>query len=171
MEPNRPVTTAGIFISKHPLKGKEAERILARRKPESKPERSVCLMVFEDENCARRHWAKMSGGKLYEVQIVKADILHRGDMRLVDEIGESLTYEAVAEKIADRYWAGEITDKPIVELLLREAIIARLISDDHAERRAEFKRCFGIKGMDPQDTGENDEEFLRNLQVPRTTED
>ena len=46
-------------------------------------------MVFEDEKCARMHWAKMSGGKLYEVQIVKADILQRGDMRLVDEIGES----------------------------------------------------------------------------------
>jgi hypothetical protein len=137
-----PIATAGEFSGKHPEKGKKAEEILAARKPDGKPDRTGCVMVFEDESCARKHWVKMIGGKLYEVEILRADIQHRADMRLVDAIGEALSDDAKARELADRYWAGDMTDNPIVEVLLPRATARRLISGDEKERRAEFKRIY-----------------------------
>lgn len=137
-----PISTAGEFSGKHPKKGKKAEEILAARKPDGKPDRTSCVMVFEDESCARKHWVKMKGGKLYEVEISSADIQHRADMRLVDAIGEALSDDAKARELADRYWAGDVTATPIVELLLPRATATRLISGDEKERQAEFKRIY-----------------------------
>jgi hypothetical protein len=85
-----PIRTAGEFMSKHPEKGKLAEVALEKSRPRKKPKRKECLMLFEDEECARDHWAKMKDGKLYRVEIDDDDILHRGDMKLVDAIGEAV---------------------------------------------------------------------------------
>lgn len=165
--PGDTVRTAGEFSDKHPDKGKRAEEILEAGRPEGKPVRRGCLMVFEEEACARRHWAKMSGSKLYEVEIDSAAILHRGDMRHVDALGEALDDEAESTRLAGQYWEGQLTAAPIVEVLLLEAQVSAVISDSEAERKEEFKKIYQIRGIDPNDPDEDWDEFIKGFAEPK----
>src|SRR5690349_4437444 len=134
------IKTAGEFRDKHPENGKRAEEVLEARRPQGKPVRFDCLMVFENEACARYHWAKMSGSKLYEVEIDVASILHRADMRRVDAIGNGLNDAHAAERLAIQYWSGDMADRPIIEVLLPNATVSAVISESEQERRAQLKK-------------------------------
>lgn len=161
------IVTAGEFAEMHPEKGKRAEEILEAQRPEDKPIRRQCLMVFEDEVCARRHWSKMSDGKLYEVELTATAILHRGDMRFVDAIGEALDDAAAASQLARQYWDGEMTAKPIVEVLLLDGKVSAVISDSEHERLVEFKKVYQIRGFDPNESDEEWDQFMTNLEEPK----
>ncbi|MEM1048671.1 MAG: hypothetical protein AAGL24_21135, partial [Pseudomonadota bacterium] len=109
-EVGQEIRIAGKFFSKHNEKGIAAEEILSKTKPTGGPERLDCLMVFEHLERARMHWCKLEDGKLYEVEISEAEILHRADMRLVDEIGELAVSETEenlkhAKELAIQYWS------------------------------------------------------------------
>jgi hypothetical protein len=147
LKPGQTVTTAGEFTDKHAEEGRWAEEVLEAARPPDKPARRKCLMVFLDEGVARSHWAKMADGKFYEVEIASAAIQHQADMQFVDQIGTMVTAPSAAEELAKRYWAGEMTESPKVEVLLPEAILVRLISDDQKERVAQFRKDGGIRGI------------------------
>ena len=157
------IKTAGEFHDKHPENGRVAEGLLEARRPVGKPTRRECLMVFETQDTARNHWAKMINGKLYEVEIEVARILHRADMRLVDQIGNSLSTPSIAEQLADSYWAGEMTGQPIVEILLPSATVSALISDSEAERKAHFRKLYRIPEPDSREHDEEMERILNEL--------
>lgn len=121
----------------------EAE--LEQLRPADKPSRSHSLFVFESENSARKHWSKMTDGKLYRVEIDVGRIGHRGDMALLDEMlkarkGGRNTLELVA-----RYWRGEMSEAPEVELMVPDAIVAEVLSTSEVERTDYLKRRHGFR--------------------------
>jgi hypothetical protein len=148
----QPITTAGQFNAKHPPHGKQAEEFLEGLRPADKPERVTSLMLFESEAVAREHCAKMTGGNLYQVQIDEDAILHRADMRLVDTIGaEFMAGTQPAETLGNDYWSGTMTQKPIVEVLVKQGVVVADLGYSQAERKAYFRECLGIKPHQPDD--------------------
>ncbi len=140
-EPGDPIRTAGQFQSMHNEAGMKMEAALSKGRPDGKPDRAECLMLFEDEDCARKHWSKMSNGKLYTVAAQEGEVLHRGDMRLAESIGDGAHRGNDVSELARRYWEGELTDSPCVEVLVLEGVIVECIGME-AERVEEFRSRF-----------------------------
>jgi hypothetical protein len=136
-------------MAKHNKRGKAMERILEQVRPEAKPNRAVCLMLFEDENCARHHWSKMSGGKLYTVAADQHSVLHRGDMKLVDQIGANVDGCEDLTNLARDYWNASPTKTPCIEVLVHEATVIELIGTE-LQRKEEFKNRFISHGHEPE---------------------
>lgn len=76
----------------------------------------------------------MADGKLYEVEIEENVILHRGDMRFVDE-AYSVAVHSEKKRCAIEYWDGTETQQPRMEILVAKAKIVKILSKNQAERR------------------------------------
>jgi hypothetical protein len=61
-----------------------------------------------------------------------------------------------------------MTATPIVEILLLDARVSTTISESEQERQAEFKKNAGIREPDPQELGEEFDEFVKGFQEPET---
>lgn len=127
------ITTAGHFTTTNPQGSENVERIFESKRPSTKPLRSKCLYLFEDIDVAKKHWSKMTEGKLYEIEIEDSLLLHRADMQLVD-LAFSKESEAEMEEIAIDYWCGKETEKPRIEVLVLKAVVSGVISKDQEER-------------------------------------
>lgn len=128
------VKTAQKFVSLNPNGSQKIEEVFEIMRPQEKPKRDTCLYLFEDLNDAKKHWSKMSDGKLYEVSLLENDILHRGDMELFDKAFMSRDNMETVKTCAKDYWDGKKTTHPIIEILVRQATISRIISKDQNER-------------------------------------
>lgn len=156
-----PISTAGEFMSKHNDAGEAMEKALEAARPkEKKPPRAECLMLFEDEDCARKHWAKMTDGKLYSVSIGETPVLHRGDMKLAEEVGERAMKGEDVTDLAKKYWDEKHTDNPCVEVLVREGIVTRLIGTDE-ERKQYFRARFIRRADCPEPFEKEFEDLLK----------
>jgi hypothetical protein len=137
--PNDQITTAQEYYDNFSEAEKVVEDALEQYRPPDKAKRATCLFVFEDEMCAKKHWSKMIGGKLYRVAIDKRQILHRGDMALMDEM------KALSEKgqdlrdLAVKYWCGHLSATPEIELLVSSATVIGVVSKSEEERRKYLK--------------------------------
>jgi len=133
------VVSARDFLAKNPLGSSDIENAFEDVRPKSLPPREECLYVFECLKDAQKHWSKMTGGKLYEVTVEPGDILHRGDMSLVDSafVSRSVPDEVAAN--AQQYWSGEFGPKPVIEVLVKSARVSAVISKDEQKRKAYFK--------------------------------
>lgn len=138
--------SAGEFLAKNPLGSMDNEKIFEKMRPNNLPPRAECLYVFEHLNDAKKHWSKMRGGKLYKVTVKISDILHKGDMSLVDLAFVNQSMPEVVATYVRQYWLGECTSKPVIEVLVRNALIAEVISKNDQERQAYFK-SWAISGM------------------------
>lgn len=128
------VTSANEFTSKNPDGSEDIERIFEEQRPPEKPKRSGPLYLFDNEVVAKKHWSKMADGKLYEVELREETILHKGDMRFVDEA--FLAEDSLSKiRCATDYWEGKESDKPRMELLVSRAFVIKIISKDQTERR------------------------------------
>lgn len=96
------IETARHFEEMHPEAGKRLEVLLRERKPAAKPDRSNCLMLFREEQAARHYHSKMEGGRLYKVQADPANILHEGDMTLVNQLDAAITAGELPTEGTDR---------------------------------------------------------------------
>ncbi len=132
------VGSAGEFLTKNPEGSQDVEDVLEETRPERYPSRNQ-LYVFENIQDAKKHWSKMTGGKLYEVLVENRHILHRGDMSLVDMAFRSRDTAEIVRQFARRYWSGEVTEKPVIELLVQSARVSRVISKDEEERQAHLR--------------------------------
>lgn len=128
------ISTANVFVEKNPEGSLLIEEVFQSAKPKNKLSRIGCLFLFEDEIVAKKHWSKMTDGKLYEVEIDETSVLHRGDMRLIDKAFIA-TNDSEKQLCAEQYWAGIVTEQPRIEILVKEAIIVGVISKDQVERR------------------------------------
>jgi hypothetical protein len=138
--------SAREFLTKNPSGSMDNEQIFENLRPSNLPPRADCLYVFEHLNDAKKHWSKMSGGKLYKVSVKVSDVLHKGDMAIVDLAFVNRSEPETVETYVHQYWRGESTDKAIIEVLVREALIAEVISKNDQERQAYFK-SWAIIGM------------------------
>ncbi len=133
------ITSAGEFACLNPAGSEEVESIFESARPLDKPSRIGSLFLFKDEMAAKKHWSKMSNGNLYLATIEGGSAIFEGDMRLIDEAFLIRSDAAEVRSIAVRYWNGELTKSPIVEVLVSAARIASVISKDQEERRAFLK--------------------------------
>jgi len=81
----------------------------------------------------------MTGGKLYEVAVADTDVLFEGDMSLVDLAFISRQVSEEVEACADRYWQGKCSEKPVIEVLVRNATVLTVVSNNETERQAYFR--------------------------------
>jgi len=128
------IETAGEFTTQNPEGSEEIENLFESARPNKKPIRSTCLYLFEDLTVAKKHWSKMADGKLYEVEVDEALILHRADMRLVDK-AYCTKDEAERNACASEYWSGIETSNPRIEILVENAVVVKIVSKDQNERR------------------------------------
>jgi hypothetical protein len=132
------IKTAGHFTTKNPQGSENIERIFESKRPNTKPLRSECLYLFEDIDVAKKHWSKMTGGKLYKIEIDDSLILHRADMQFID-LAFSKEDEVEMDEIAINYWCGKETEKPQIEVLVLKAFVSGVISKVEDERIKYFK--------------------------------
>jgi hypothetical protein len=128
------ITTAGEFVDRNP-DGLLLEDTLDSARPPGKPARIGSLFLFDDFRTAEWHWAKMAGGVLYECSIDLGAVAHRGDMRLVDQVGEALREGKDPSPHVQSYWAGANTPQPRWELLVAGATVTKVICDDQHLRQ------------------------------------
>jgi hypothetical protein len=129
------------FMQKHKPKGTGMEELLASTAPTGMPARGDQLFVFEEEPCAHWYLAKTTGGRLYRVSL-EDEIVHRGDMNLLDEIGESQD-EAERKLLAEQYWRGELGAKPCVEVMVPKA----RVMDEIVLTAEQIRDVWAAKGL------------------------
>ncbi len=136
--------TAGEFQQKNPEGSHEIESIFESMRPSEKPQRAHCLYLFENLDAAKKHWSKMTDGKLYEVDLDVSKILHRADMQFFDMAFDSTD---INERIkhANSYWSGIEAASPIIEILTESAVVSGIISQNQSERRAYLRSCWALK--------------------------
>lgn len=144
-EVGQKVGTAGEYYGEFNCIGKEIEDALESIRPKGKKSRTKCLFVFEDEQCAKKHWSKMINGKLYEVSIESATIFHRGDMaqmdvmKLVRESGKDMG------EVAEAYWREEFSNSPEIEVMVSCAVVTRVLSTSDSERGEYLQNRWRVK--------------------------
>lgn len=104
--PGDKIQSAQDYYEKFPPMPKAVEDALEICRPPYKVQRTSCVFVFEEEKCAKKHWSKMSNGKLYSAQLDDDLILHRGDMALMDAMKEMVESGNDISELALKYWAG-----------------------------------------------------------------
>jgi hypothetical protein len=133
-QPGEVIASAKEYLELSPERARRVEELFEQARPENKPRRTESLFLFENLTVAKKHWSKMSDGKLYEMKIAHSAVLHRGDMRLIDIAGDDNDDEKV-QSSANQYWSGETTDRPRIEILVATALVTKVISKDQEERR------------------------------------
>ncbi|MDQ3192218.1 MAG: hypothetical protein M3Q58_11560 [Bacteroidota bacterium] len=122
----------------------KVEELLEKFRPVNKPNRNSILMLFEDFDCAKRHWVKQANSVFYRTVINANQIVHRGDYNKVEQIFHSLTDIVTAENLAQEYWNSVFTFNPIVELFVDNAEVQWILSNSEVERKHEYKLISGI---------------------------
>lgn len=133
------VVSAGEFLDKNPTGSADIEKTFEDNRPKGLPPRAECLYIFLSIEDAKKHWSKMSGGKLYEVTVETSNILFRGDMSLVDSAYVNRSKPEEITACAKSYWSSECGSKPVIEVLVKEAHVSAVISKNEQERMAHFK--------------------------------
>jgi hypothetical protein len=82
------------------------------------PNRKDCLFFFDNlDDCNDYIKSKNRGlGQIYEVEILEQSKLFKGDMRIIDEIDESITYNNLLAETF-KYWDKGLSSNPIFEYL------------------------------------------------------
>ena len=137
------VSQTGEYLSKLDSGRAQVEVCLEEMRPAMKPRRSEALFVFECRSAAERFWTKEVDGKLYEVSF-QVPVLHRGDMSLTDELFRSRADAAIVRDLAERYWRGDESTSPQIELLIEEAVVVSVIFATEMERRRAFAARAGM---------------------------
>lgn len=138
-EINEEIKTADEFSKLNPQGSEIVEQIFEEERPKDKPKRVGALYLFIDETAAKKHWSKMTNGKLYTVEPTLNGNYHVGDMCHVDSAFLKKDNTDAVRNFASMYWKGEHSSNPILEVLIDSAIIKSVISKDENERIAYFK--------------------------------
>lgn len=97
------------------------EVLLDRAKPSNIPlRRTECAFFFEKEADALRfkeNYSGMEEAMLCEVEIIEEAFSMKADMKWLDNINENTATAAEAIEAFKKYWAGEMTADPVVEVL------------------------------------------------------
>lgn len=97
------------------------EVLFDRAKPSNIPmRRTECAFFFEKEVDALRfkeNYQGMEGAMLCEVEIIEEVYSMKADMKWLDNINENTATAAEAIEVFKKYWAGEMTADPVVEVL------------------------------------------------------
>ncbi|MER8622893.1 hypothetical protein [Mesorhizobium sp. M1143] len=139
------ITCAGEFDHLQNQNARQTTDFLDALRPAGFRRRLEYLMLFESEECAKNYFVRMDSSerKLYEVEVLRDEIVHWGDMHLVDLINASfLRGEGPDPALAKRYWNSERTDQPCVEVLVPAGKVIRQIVVRPADAARRLKRQY-----------------------------
>jgi hypothetical protein len=127
---------------------KSVEELLERFKPEEKPSRRTAIFVFAVIDDAKM-WAKERfTRKLYRVEVNEADILHRGDWKWPAKILKAHGDLETQRVCAESYWKGEKTSDPVIELMVRKALVVDLLPMDQEKLLADARKKWEFPSPD-----------------------
>jgi len=99
------------------------EVLFERARPECIPiRRTECAFFFEKKENAIRFKADYFGMEmavLCEVEIIKEVFSMKADMNWLNSINENTATAVEAINAFKKYWAGEMTDSPVMEVLFQ----------------------------------------------------
>lgn len=99
------------------------EVLFEMARPESIPQRRTeCAFFFEKKDDALRFKANYPGmdmAVLCEVDIINEVFSMKADMNWLDSIDENTVTAAEAIAVFKKYWSGEMTTTPVVEVLFQ----------------------------------------------------
>ncbi|MFN3753711.1 hypothetical protein [Flavobacterium sp.] len=91
------------------------------------PAREDSFFLFENISDCEYYIKTHKGfGKICEVELLTTTALFRGDMNILDEIPNYLSYKQTLHS-ADRYWKGLSSAKPVYEILFQGSCILKEI--------------------------------------------
>lgn len=134
------ITSAQEFLTKNPSGTDSVEAAFEAVRPGHKQKRDQCLYIFETLADAQRHWCKMTGGRLYAVAVEDEEVFHRADMALVDRAFREREDWNALQAYATAYWSSDLTEKPVIEILVKKATVLSVISKDERERLECFRK-------------------------------
>jgi hypothetical protein len=143
------VTPAGEYYDKFLGIPKQVEDQLDLARPPHKSPRQACTFVFLELRDAEKHWRMMKDGKLYKVSIDNHQIVHIGDMHIMDLMKSAAERGEPIAEMADQYWSDFRTEKPIIEILVPSAQVIEVICSEEGQRKAAFMSYYGIRGAGP----------------------
>jgi hypothetical protein len=108
---------------------KQKAEIAIRQADKRGPPRAYATFVFEKLEIAKRLLDETKGKHLFELSISRADILHRADLRIYDEIVQALRNGEGADTLIKEFWAGVERPDPRIELSVAKAAIVRKVVD------------------------------------------
>ncbi|WP_075790580.1 hypothetical protein [Massilia putida] len=83
------------------------------------PKRSDSFFLFHDQEAAVEYNLRHEKGEICcRVIVDKVRTMFEGDMTILDETGMDLNFDQAAARIA-RYWRGELSDRPLIEILFQ----------------------------------------------------
>lgn len=95
---------------------KQRAELAIRRGDPRGPLRGHAVFAFAERRVAEDLLGKVDGQHLYEMAIEEEDILHRGDLRIYDEIVERLKAGDAVDELVAEFWEGRCRPRPRVEL-------------------------------------------------------
>jgi hypothetical protein len=108
---------------------KQKAEIAIREADRRGPSRAIATFVFERLEIAKRLLNETKGKHLFKLSIIRADVLHRADLRIYDEIVKTLESGKNAEDLIREFWAGVERPDPRIELSVLKATVIRKIVD------------------------------------------
>jgi len=94
--------------------------------------RARAVFVFENRAVADDLLDQTHGKYLYEVQVDREDVLHRGDLRIYDEIHTALKNNDPTDTLLKDFWDGVQRPDARIELAVSKVRIGPLLVDaDH----------------------------------------
>ncbi|MCH7962371.1 MAG: hypothetical protein IH852_00360 [Bacteroidetes bacterium] len=130
LEIGDPITSSEHFYSHLNEEREEVEEVFEERRPSSKPSRINAIFAFEDESTAKSWMAIKHGHHLYRISVDEDDILHIGDWKWLE-----IARNGNVKDCADKYWASENSDNPLIEWIIREGINEAEIEISGLDRR------------------------------------
>jgi hypothetical protein len=154
-EPGDIIRTAGDFLSMHDPFCRAVEKVLELNRPVGKTPRGKCLFLFLDRSAAEEYGFIMRKPIIYQVTI-RGEILHRADLSWFPAMITMLKRGQCARAQARRYWNGQLTKHPLIEVLAGSATIVERIVDNIIQQREEEEDTDEFMREFWESTGEED---------------
>jgi hypothetical protein len=105
----------------------EAEKLLRSASPTMKEQRANGIYAFEQYRAACINYLGTRDGKLYEIEVNPDDVLHKADMKIVNDIAASANDASQQTLLVNAYLNGETRNSDWVELIVSKATARRML--------------------------------------------
>lgn len=125
-----PIPPSEDFFSSQDDSKIAVEVLLEKARPSDKPARRDSSFLFESKENSLDLIARRGNGYLFEVDVDTSCPFLRTDWNWPGLIERGKGDQAKMEGLAAKYWAGEMTDHPVVEILAAHATVESEIAVD-----------------------------------------
>lgn len=117
--------------------------------------RKNCVFVFEDQKEARNYYETKPGLYLYKLCVAEEDIIHRGDLTHIDDIGRAIKAGREYESLMKAWVDGMPSSDPRYETLAEKATVVEILgtpenspaAKSHMRRAIERQEKTPIEGL------------------------